>query len=59
MDEQNKPIIHLFSEGGYIALNSTEITNFGIEENWIFKTKKARAIFNADFAMLSIEYIKD
>ena len=40
MDEQNKPIIHLFSEGGYIALNSTEITNFGIEEIEFLKLKK-------------------
>ena len=48
-----------FKQGGYLALNKTELLsygNIGLKTNGTFATKKARAIYDADIAVLSVEY---
>ena len=50
-----------FRQGSFISLNFSEIEqyNIGLKTNWTFSTKKARAVFDSDFAILSIEYLID
>ena len=59
INEQNTSTTRHFSQGSFLSLNSSEVTNIGLQTSGTFTTKKARAIFNSDFAILSIEYIRD
>ena len=59
INSQNISTTKKFDQGGFISLNSSELTSVGLQTSGTFTTKKARAIFNSDFAMLSIEYARD
>ena len=61
-EESPTPVLREYKHGAFISLNSTDLTRFnniGMNANGTLSTKKARAVFNADFAILSIEYPKD
>ena len=48
-----------FRQGAFISLNKTELkeyNNIGLKTNGTFAAKKAKAIYDADIAILSIEY---
>ncbi len=48
-----------FKQGAFISLNSSELVTYkdiGIKTNGTFSSKKARAVFDADIAILNIEY---
>ena len=51
-----------FDHGAFIALNSTELisyNNIGLKTNGTFSTKKAKAVYGGDIAILSIEYDRE
>ena len=57
--EGNKTKDIEFKQGAFIALNSSELVeykNIGLKTNGTFSSKKARAVFDADIAILNIEY---
>ena len=56
------PISKQFRQGAFISLNSSELdrfNNIGLKTNGTFSTKKSRIVFDADFAILSVEYLKN
>ena len=56
---QNQSTTKQFKQGAFISLNSSEITRVGLQTSGTFETKKAKALFNSDFAILNIDYILD
>ena len=60
--ENDTEIIKDFTQGAFISLDPSELgrfNNIGLKTKGTFSSKKARAVFNADFALLSIEYPRD
>ena len=55
-------ILREYKHGAFISLNASDLARFnniGNNTNGTLSTKKARAVFNADFAILNVEYPKD
>ena len=62
INEENTSTIRQFTQGAFISLNASEAEKYnhiGLNTQGTIATKKARAIFNSDFAILSIEFILD
>ena len=61
-ESANNTEIKNFTQGAFISLNPSELKSFnniGRRTDGTFQAKKARAVFDADFAILSVEYIRD
>ena len=63
-NEENETITKTkeFAQGAFISLNTLDLQQFqniGLKTNGTFSAKKARAVFDADVAILSIEYTKE
>ena len=59
---ENISTVKRFLQGAFISLNTGELeqfNNMGLKTKGFFYAKKARAVFDADFAILSIEYFID
>ena len=59
--EETTTVLREYKQGAFISLNSTDLNRFnniGMNTSGTLSTKKARAVFDADFAILSIEYPK-
>ena len=59
--ENDTAVTKEFNQGAFISLEPSEIEKYrlGLKTNGTFSTKKARAVFDADFAILSVEYARD
>ena len=61
-DEEEKTDYKYYEHGAFISLNSTELVSYndiGLKTSGTFSTKKAKAVFSADIAILSIEYDRE